>query len=65
MRVKVTCAVLVYNGKTYNEGDYTEIEDEEERQILIRERCIVKSPKAEVKERSSISVKPREERRRK
>ena len=64
MRVKVIGAVLVYNGKTYHEGDYVEIEDKEERQILIQERCVVESPKAEVKERSSVGAKPREERRR-
>ena len=65
MRVKVIGAVLIYNGKTYHEGDYVEIEDEEERQILMRERCVVESPKVEVKERAPVSVKSREERRRK
>lgn len=43
MRVKVIGAVLIYNGKTYHEGDDVEIEDKEERQILIRERCVVES----------------------
>ncbi len=43
MRVKVIGAVLIYNGKTYHEGDYVEIEDKEEQQILVRERCVVES----------------------
>ena len=40
MRVKVLCNVLVYNGELYRKGDYLEVESEEERAILIRERCI-------------------------
>jgi hypothetical protein len=32
---------MVYNGETYHNGDYLEIEGNSECQALIRERCIV------------------------
>lgn len=65
MRVKVIGAVLIYNGKTYHEGDYVEIEDKEERQILIRERCVMEAPEEKTKKQPSNPVKSRKERGRK
>lgn len=41
MRVQVSSAIMVYNGETYHNGDYFEIESDSERQTLVRERCIV------------------------
>ena len=43
MRVKVISTVWVYNGKTYHEGDYVEIGNEEELEIMVQERCVVES----------------------
>lgn len=43
MRVKVISTVLAYNGKTYHEGDYVEIGNEEELGIMVQERCVVES----------------------
>jgi len=43
MKMKVICAVMIYNGETYHEGDDVEVDDEKERQMLIRERCAVQS----------------------
>lgn len=58
MRVKVTCAVMVYNEETYRNGDYLEIEDAAERQTLIRERCIVELAEKKTVARADNNVKP-------
>jgi hypothetical protein len=57
MRVKVTCAIMVYNGETYHNGDYLEIESDTELQILIRERCIVDLAEKKTVARADNNVK--------
>ena len=44
MRVKVICEAMVYNGEIYHNGDYVEVEDKKEREIMVQERCVVESP---------------------
>lgn len=46
MRVKVICAAMVYNGEIYHNGDYVEVNDKKEREIMVQERCAVESPEA-------------------
>lgn len=43
MKMKVIRAVVVYNGETYHEGDSVEVDNEKERQMMVRERCAVES----------------------
>ena len=57
MRVKVTCAIMVYNEETYRKGDYLEIESDTERQTLIRERCIVEMAEKKDETRVANNVK--------
>jgi hypothetical protein len=57
MRVKVSCAIMVYNGETYHNGDYLEIASDTERQILIRERCIVELSEKKVSPRAESNGK--------
>lgn len=57
MRVKVSSAIIVYNGETYHNGDYFEIESDTERQTLIRERCIVELPEKKVVARAESNLK--------
>ena len=49
MRVKVICAVLVYNGPVYHEGDYVEVEDED-CQRMVQDKSVVKAPVPEIHE---------------
>ena len=58
MRVKVTCAIMVYQGETYHNGDYLEIESDTELQTLIRERCIVELAEKKTVARADNNVKP-------
>ena len=44
MRVKVICEAMVYNGEIYHNGDYVEVEDKKEREIMVQERCAAESP---------------------
>lgn len=50
MRAKVLCAVLVYNGETYKEGNYIEVRNDAEMQMLIGERSAV-----EIKEKKVMA----------
>ena len=44
MRVKVICEAMVYNGEIYHNGDYVEVKDKKEQEIMVQERCAVESP---------------------
>lgn len=57
MRVKVICGVLVYSAGTYHEGDYVEVENGAERQMLIQERCVVESQAVEKKIPPNSAIK--------
>ena len=56
MRVKVICAVLVYNGHVYREGDYVKVENEEDKQIMIQERSAIEAP-IKIKEQPDSRIK--------
>ena len=50
MRMKVICAVLVYNGPVYHRGDYVEIEIEKDRQRMVKGGSVVEAPVPEIRE---------------
>ena len=62
MRAKVLCAIMVYNGESYHNGDYFEVGSDEELQTLVRERCVEQIVEKKVQTHSGGSVKMQERR---
>jgi hypothetical protein len=60
MKAKVLCAILVYNGETYHEGEDVEAASDTELAMLIRERCVMALPeKAPERVKTSVKIEER------